>query len=107
MIPEIEQFLVKGNYKKVNKICLEIGEMSGVIADALEFAYSICSRGTRVEGAELCIRTVPVTATCENCFIKFEVQNYCFSCPQCQSTNLKMLSGSELRIKEIEVEDGE
>ena len=105
LIPQIEEFLTKGNYRKANKICLEVGAMSGVIPDALEFAYSICAQGTLVEGVELCIRMVPVTAVCEACFIKFEVHDYCFSCPQCKSTDLKMLTGNELKVKEIEVEE--
>ena len=70
MIPQIEEFLVKGNYQKVNKILLEVGVMSGVIQDALEFAYDICSKGSPIEGAVLSIRMVPVIASCEKCFMK-------------------------------------
>lgn len=105
MIPQIEEFLVQGNFNKVHKILLEVGVMSGVIQEALEFAYDICARGTAIEGAELNIRMVPVTASCEKCFIKFEVHDYSFLCPQCNSTDIKMLSGNELTIKEIEVEE--
>ena len=45
LIPQVEAFLAQGNYKKVNKILLEVGVMSGVIQDALEFAYDICVEG--------------------------------------------------------------
>ena len=105
LIPQIEEFLLKGNYKKVNKILLEVGVMSGVIQDALEFAYDICSKGSAIEGAALSIRMVPVSASCDKCFIKFEVHDYSFLCPQCNGTDLKLLSGNELTIKEIEVEE--
>jgi hydrogenase nickel incorporation protein HypA/HybF len=105
LIPQIEEYITGDKYKKVNKIYLEVGVMSGVIADALEFAYDICSKGTKVEGAELLITTVPVTASCRQCNSKFEVQDYCFSCPQCNSTELDMISGNELRIKQIEVDE--
>jgi hydrogenase nickel incorporation protein HypA/HybF len=105
MIPQIEEFLVQGNYKKVNRIRLEVGVMSGVVQDALEFAYDICVKGTAIEGAELSILMVPVTASCEKCFLKFEVQDYRYACPQCNDTDLKLLTGNELTIKEIEVEE--
>ena len=105
MVPQIEDFLTRGSYKKVNKIVLDVGVMSGVIKDALEFAYDICVKGTAIEGAELTVRMVPVTASCEKCFIKFEVHDYSFLCPQCNSKDIKMLSGNELTIKEIEVEE--
>jgi hydrogenase nickel incorporation protein HypA/HybF len=105
LIPQIEEYITGNKCKKVNKIYLEVGVMSGVIADALEFAYDICSKGTKIEGAELLIKTVPVTASCKQCHSEFEVQNYCFSCPQCTGTELDMISGNELRIKHIEVEE--
>jgi hydrogenase nickel incorporation protein HypA/HybF len=105
MIPQIEEFLAQGNYRKVNRILLEVGVMSGVIQDALEFAYDICSRGTPLEGAVLSIRLIPVIASCEKCFVKFEIQDYRYMCPQCGGIDLKLLSGNELTIKEIEVEE--
>lgn len=105
LIPQVEAFLAQGNYRKINRILLEVGVMSGVIQDALEFAYDICVKGSAIEGAELSIRMVPVTASCEKCFIKFEVQEYCFLCPQCNGADIKMLTGNELTIKEIEVEE--
>lgn len=105
MIPQIEEFLVQGNYRKVKRILLEVGVMSGVIQDALEFAYDICSKGTPIEGAVLSIRMMPVIASCEKCFVKFEIQDYSYICPQCSGIDLKLLSGKELTIKEIEVEE--
>ncbi len=104
LIPQVEDFLKKGNYRKALKIFLEVGEMSGVIPDALAFAYDICAKDTLLEGTELCIRLIPVTASCEDCFLKFEVHNYSFFCPQCNSTELKLLTGKELKVREIEVE---
>jgi hydrogenase nickel incorporation protein HypA/HybF len=105
MIPQIEEYLTRGKYRRVNRIVLEVGVMSGIIQDSLEFAYDICSQGSRIEGAQLSIRMVPVTASCEKCFIKFEVQDYSYICPQCSGTDLKMLTGNELTIREIEVEE--
>jgi hydrogenase nickel incorporation protein HypA/HybF len=105
MVPQIEEFLTQGKYRKVNKIVLDVGVMSGVIQDALEFAYDICVKGTTIEGAALSIRMIPVTASCEKCFLKFEVHDYSYACPQCNGTDLKLLTGNELTIKEIEVEE--
>ncbi len=104
LIPQVEDFLIKGNYRRAHKIFLDVGELSGVIPDALTFAYEICAKGTLLEGSELRIRVIPVTASCEACFLKFEVHNYSFFCPQCQSRELKLLTGKELKVGEIEVE---
>jgi len=104
-IQQIEEYLCREKYKKVLKICLEVGEMSGVIHDALEFAYDICSKGTKVEGAKLCISMVPVKVRCRRCEKEFLVEDYCFSCPGCKGTDFQTVSGYQLNIKEMEVED--
>ncbi len=105
LINQIEEYIEKENCRKVLKIELEIGEMSGVVQDALEFAYDVCSEGTLVEGAKLSIKMVPVKVRCRDCLNEFIVKDYCFSCPDCSSTGLDVLSGHELSIKEMEVEE--
>ncbi len=105
LIPQLEEYITEKHYKKINKIYLEVGVLSGVIADALEFAYDICSKGSKIEGAKLLVKTVPVMVSCKKCGSNFEVQDYYFSCSKCKSTELDMISGNELKIKEIEVEE--
>jgi len=107
LIQQIEEYLKRENYKKVLKINLEIGDLSGVVKEALEFAYDVCSKGTSIEGAQLKISRVPVKARCDKCYNEFFVEDYCFLCPDCGGIDLKILSGRELKIKEMEVDDGD
>ncbi|MEU4105357.1 hydrogenase maturation nickel metallochaperone HypA, partial [Streptomyces tanashiensis] len=51
----------------VSSIELEVGELAGVVADALAFCFELACAGTVVEGAELITRTVPGTARCAPC----------------------------------------
>jgi hydrogenase nickel incorporation protein HypA/HybF len=104
LIQQIETLLENKPYTKVLTITLEIGTMSGVVPDALEFAYEVCSKGTRVDGAKLAIIPVPVTAKCQTCLAEFCLESYCFSCPHCNNQDLKIISGYELKVKEMEVE---
>jgi hydrogenase nickel incorporation protein HypA/HybF len=38
---------------------LEVGALSGVVAEALEAAFPVCARGTAAEGAALRLNAVP------------------------------------------------
>ena len=104
LIQQVEEQLEKANCKKVLTIEVEVGEMSGVVVDALEFAFDVCSEGTVADGAKLTVTMVPVTAKCRQCHREFNVEEYTFSCPGCRNPDLEILSGYELIFKEMEVE---
>lgn len=93
---------VKG---RITSIKLKIGEMSGVVPDALRFSFQIASEGTAAKGATLDIEHVPLTARCNNCSETFHIKNYCFECSRCGGNNFKVIAGRELSIEEVEVED--
>ncbi len=98
--------ILKGQVKgRVTSIKLRIGEMSGVVPDALRFSFQIASEGTIAEGATLDIEHVPLTAKCSDCSETFYIKDYCFECSRCSGSNFKVIAGRELMIEEVEVED--
>jgi hydrogenase nickel incorporation protein HypA/HybF len=105
LIEQVEQAVANDDGCRVLKVRVEVGEMSGVVPEALEFAYEISCAGTVLEGAELVIETVSVKQRCRQCEKEFDVKDLCFLCPDCGSSNLEKLSGFELRIREIEIEE--
>ncbi|MBI3752533.1 MAG: hydrogenase maturation nickel metallochaperone HypA [Deltaproteobacteria bacterium] len=90
---------------KVNSVKLKIGEMSGVVPSALEFLFQIASEGTLAEGAALYIEHVPITARCDDCSKVFEIKDCCFECACCGGSNFKLITGRELFIEEIDVDE--
>jgi len=90
---------------RVERIRLRIGELSSVVADSLRFCFEALARGTALEGAELAIETVPVLARCQGCDHQWTISTPAFSCPQCNGGDIRILSGRELEIDAIEVED--
>ncbi len=90
---------------RVTAVRLRIGELSGVVPEALEFSFQSASIGTIAEGAALVIERVPVTARCGDCAEVFNVEDYCFACAKCGGGNFKLITGRELQIEEIEVAD--
>ncbi len=91
--------------KRVTRIRLKIGKLSGVVPDSLSFCFGFVSEGTPLKGASLQIDHVPVEVKCNRCGAKFDLEKPLFICPDCGSSDLAILAGQELLIESIEVEE--
>jgi hydrogenase nickel incorporation protein HypA/HybF len=89
--------------KRVTVVRLEIGKLSGVVADAVRFCFDLVAEGTTVAGARLEIAEPPGRVLCRDCATEHEVDSLIILCPACGSAHAKVLSGNELRITSVEV----
>jgi len=89
---------------KVLSVTVELGSLSGVVPEALEFCYEACSNGTLLEGSQLLIERIAARARCRDCQREFPLEELLACCPDCGSAAANLLSGEELRIKEMEVD---
>jgi hydrogenase nickel incorporation protein HypA/HybF len=87
---------------RVTRVVLEVGSLSGVVPDAVRFCFDVCAQGTSLDGAALDIVTLPGRARCSSCKAESEIVDPLAVCP-CGSVTLEVMSGQELRIKEVEV----
>ena len=90
--------------RRVRSVTLEIGELSGVVPEAVEFCFEACTRETVLEGALLSIERIPGRALCDSCRTEVPVHAYYDPCPACGNYGLSLLSGEELRVRELEVD---
>lgn len=105
IIELVEAEVKKAGAKKVNEIELEIGTLSGVQIEALEFAMDAAVINTCLEGAKLNISQVQATAKCNNCGHTFGTDNYFPLCPECEKYDNSMIKGKEMRVKSLLVDD--
>ena len=87
---------------RVTCVRLEIGAMSGVVADSVRFCFDLVTDGTNLEGARLEISEPPGCGRCRNCGAEFEPDGPIALC-SCGSADVAILAGSELRIMSVEV----
>jgi len=90
---------------KVEEVGLRIGSLSGVMPDALDFAFGIAVRDTRLDGSSLKMEIVPATGICSDCGEKCSFEMTPFACPACGSFNIELEGGYELDISYIKIED--
>jgi hydrogenase nickel incorporation protein HypA/HybF len=90
--------------RRVLEVTLEIGALSGVVPEALEFCFEAVVRGTLLEGARLVIEKIPATGFCSSCRVVSTMETYFDPCPCCGAPVLELRSGDEMRVKDLEVE---
>ena len=91
------------DFLRVTSLKVEVGELACVEADAFRLCFEAASTGTVGEGAELHLEEVPARGRCEACGAEFGMQGLGQPCPACDSSRVEVLSGRELRLRELEV----
>jgi hydrogenase nickel incorporation protein HypA/HybF len=91
---------------KVKGVYLKIGRLSSVVPDSLRFCFDIVSKDSAIAGAMLYIDEIPVTARCKACENHWTITGPAFSCPGCGGGTIELISGQELDIASIELEEG-
>jgi len=89
------------------KVGLRIGELSAIDPDALRFSFEALTRETDLEGLELEIEIRPRCHRCLECGSEFNVKDYVFECPQCGANRNECISGEELDLAYMELEEHE
>ena len=92
---------------RVTRVHLRIGKLSAVVPDALRFAFEAITRGGIAEGASLEIEEVPLTIRCHQCDEVFTIDDPFMLCPRCEGFDVEMVSGRELEIKSMEIDNGD
>ena len=98
------EYALKSKAKVVNEIEIEIGTLAGVEFSSLEFAMDAVSKGTILENAKTKILRIEAKAKCNVCNAEFPIANFFMSCPKCNSYNITIINGKELRVKALNVD---
>jgi hydrogenase nickel incorporation protein HypA/HybF len=90
--------------RRVARVTLVIGKLSGVMTEAIRFCFAEVVRGTALDGAALEIIEPVGRARCEDCGAEFATPDLLTRC-RCGSFTLIRLQGEEMTIKSIELEE--
>jgi hydrogenase nickel incorporation protein HypA/HybF len=91
---------------KIDAVHLELGPLSGVVAEALLLSYEMACSGTQLEGSQLVIKEVPIEVYCPACKAqKILTSMQWFCCSECGTPTAEIIRGKELIITALEVRD--
>lgn len=92
------------HFSRVKTVWLEIGQLASVEREALAFCFDAVTRGSLAEGAKLEVLDVPGRGWCLPCGREVVLAALYEPCPHCGSHQIQVTGGSEMRVKELEVE---
>jgi len=87
---------------QVRAVEVEVGKASGVIREAMEFAWEAAVKGTLLDNSELKIIEIPLVVKCKICGQQYEPCDIYEYCPGCGEINPEIISGKELKVIAIE-----
>ncbi len=90
--------------QRVLVIRLRVGALSGVVPEALQFAFEALAPGTPAEGAELAVEHVPACFWCATCANEFTADDLFAECPRCHTPSAELRAGRELQVASLEIE---
>ena len=106
MVDELTRIASENKAKKIVSIRLKIGRLSGIVTDSLEFAFdAIKADNPLIASSKLVVDEVPLVYQCNECDKSFEAADIYFpACQGCGSNDLKIISGEEQHIENVEME---
>jgi len=87
---------------RITCVRLEIGALSGVVADSVRFCFDLVTEGTDLQGARLEITEPAGRCKCRICGSEFEPDGPILLCP-CGSPDISVLTGQDLKITSVMV----
>lgn len=89
---------------QIQAIHLRLGQLSGVVKQALLSSYEMACEATVLQGSQLLIEEIPVEVFCPKCEqprLVDSIQWFC--CPECGTPTPTVLHGKELEVVALEI----
>jgi hydrogenase nickel incorporation protein HypA/HybF len=91
--------------RRVTAVYLRVGHLRQVVPQSLSFYFEHVARGTICEGARLEQEVVPARLACMACGHAWSLDVASFRCPECAAAGASVVSGNELEVESIDVEE--
>jgi len=95
------------NAGSVCQVDLDIGTMSGIEFDSLEFALSVAVKDSRLEGTRFVINRIEALCECNSCTHLYAPGQDFGAWPECGNHDIEYIRGKELQIKSLLIDQKE
>lgn len=101
----VRQYVPEPQAPQVTVVRVRVGSLSGIVAESLAFCFEAIVAGTAYGRARLDIEPVAAACDCGDCGARFEPEHLVFWCPSCGSGRARLVSGSDLQVVHVELDD--
>lgn len=89
--------------REIHELRLRVGRLSGVVPEALSFAFEALRPGTLAAAACLEIESIAAAMWCEHCRREFESPEFLCECPYCGMISRELRRGREMELVSMEI----
>jgi len=104
LLDSCEEHAVKNDAKKVIKVMIKVGVLSGVEPQLLATAFNTFKEGTMCDGAIFELNHQKVIIECRECHDTNTLEKNEFLCPKCESKDVKVIDGEDMYLMSLEME---
>jgi hydrogenase nickel incorporation protein HypA/HybF len=104
LMQQVEGIAREHNARRVTHITLRIGPLSGVEPALLRHSYPLATANTIAENAELIIEAADLVVRCSQCSSETTVVPNRLLCGTCGDFRTQVISGDELTLLRVEME---
>jgi hydrogenase nickel incorporation protein HypA/HybF len=101
IVETVGEQLKEHDAKEAAEVELEIGSMSGVVIEALQFALEEAVKSSMMQHARITIREIPARMRCLACTHEFEPVDVITPCPACGHLYADLIAGGDMKIMSI------
>lgn len=99
-----QEEMEKYNINNVKNIKIMVGELTGLVPSCISYYFDIASKETKLNGAKLLIKNIPIRVKCMECGYEDEIEKAQITCSKCESLKLEIKSGREFFVDSMEVD---
>jgi hydrogenase nickel incorporation protein HypA/HybF len=97
LLDQLASLASRHGWQAIDAVNVRIGLLSGVVSEALEFAFEALSTGTPAAGAKLVIENEPGRFACETCGERL-LDRLDFTCPDCGGALTLIHAGRDILL---------
>lgn len=103
LLRQVEQIVAVEGGGKVTEIRVKVGDLSGVEPLLFQTAFDDMVPSVFSSDCRLALEIVSVTAVCNECEHQFEIVDFQFRCPECQTKSVQVIQGDEVTLISVSI----
>lgn len=103
LIEQVRLVAHQNDAERVIEVVVEAGPLSNVEPLLMLTAFEQLTLDNELSGVRLTIREVPLMIRCHACGQDSALEQFIFTCPNCASESVGVISGDELILKHVEL----
>lgn len=88
---------------RIHRLTVRVGALSGVVPEALRFAFAALKDKSPAAQAELVIEEVSAVGFCADCALEFAAADLHYACPRCHRPSGELRRGREMELASLEI----